>query len=300
MTGERSQKAPEYEDVVYNPARGFPSWHYRMLNDDDRNRAIEAAIAAADVEGKVVFEIGAGSGLVALLFAKYGAAHVYTCEMNPSLCEIARRIADATPYRDRIDILAMSSREVIRRELLPGTPDIIFTETVDSGVIGEGFFEISADIKYLMGPGTLVLPQRIDQYGVIVDSKAFYDLNFVDDVCGFDLSFLNTYSTPGYLPVWAALHDHRRLCEPVLLRRYSYGAANPSSARPVTLTEAGRAHGILSWFALRFGAETASNAPEAGSHWHQAFHPFTPPRPVASGAQVTVALDDGGRARIDG
>jgi len=295
---ERVTSAPAFDDVVYNPDRRFPSWHYRMLNDAARNRAIEAAIAALPVAGKTVFEIGAGAGLIALLFAKHGAARVYTCEINRHLCDIARRIADHSEYRDRIEIFDVSSGEVVRRGLLPEAPDIIFTETVDSGVIGEGFFGIAADIKALMGPDTVVLPQRIDQFGMLVDSQAFYDLNFVHDVCGFDLSFLNTYSTPGYLPVWAALHDYAPLSESVLLRSYDYTVANPAEARPLPVTRSGRAHGLLTWFALRFGAETATSAVDAKSHWHQAFHPFKAPVAVSQDRTIVVTLENDGTASI--
>jgi len=296
---DRATAAPAFEDVVYNPDRGFPAWHYRMLNDAARNRAIEAAIAATPVAGKTVFEIGAGAGLIALLFAKHGAERVYTCEVNQHLSQIARRIARHSAYRDRIEIFDVSSSEVVRRGLLPRSPDIIFTETVDSGVIGEGFFGIATDIKALIGPGTIVMPQRIDQFGVLVQSQDFYDLNFVHDVCGFDLSFLNTYSTPGCLPVWAALHDYVPMSEPTLLRSYDYTATNPAEARPVAVTRPGTAHGVLSWFALRFGAETATSSIYEKSHWHQAFHPFKTPVALDEGETVWTALDDAGVATVE-
>jgi len=291
--------APAFEDVVYNPDRQFPAWHYRMLNDDARNRAIEAAIAATPVAGKTVFEIGAGAGLIALLFAKYGAARVYTCEVNPHLCQIARRIAGRSDYRDRIEIFDMPSGEVVRRGLLPRAPDIIFTETVDSGVIGEGFFGIARDIKALIGPDTVVMPQRIDQFGGLVQSRDFCDLNSVNDVCGFDLSFLNAFSTPGYLPVPAALYDYVLLSEPDLLRSYDYTAANRPEARPVSVTRSGTAHGVLTWFALRLGAETVTSSISQKSHWRQAFHPFKTPVALEEGETVWTALDDGGVATVE-
>ena len=63
-----------------------------MVNDSSRNEAIERSIASLDLVGRTVVEIGAGSGLVALLFAKHGAARVVTCETSPSLAAAARRI----------------------------------------------------------------------------------------------------------------------------------------------------------------------------------------------------------------
>ncbi len=117
-----------------------------MVNDSSRNEAIERSIASLDLVGRTVVEIGAGSGLVALLFAKHGAARVVTCEMSPSLAAAARRIIGNTAYADRITVVDGSSRTCIERGLLPRSPDVIFTETLDCGVVGEGFWEIERDI----------------------------------------------------------------------------------------------------------------------------------------------------------
>ena len=63
-----------------------------MVNDHARNRAIERSIAALGVRGKTVVEIGSGTGLIALLFAKHGAARVVGCEMNATLAAAAQKI----------------------------------------------------------------------------------------------------------------------------------------------------------------------------------------------------------------
>ena len=43
--------------------RDFPSWHFSMLNDQQRNRAIERAIADLQLAGKTVVEIDTGTFL---------------------------------------------------------------------------------------------------------------------------------------------------------------------------------------------------------------------------------------------
>lgn len=47
--------------------RTFPTWHFSMLSDRIRNNTIFEGISRMDVEGKTVFEIGTGAGLIALL-----------------------------------------------------------------------------------------------------------------------------------------------------------------------------------------------------------------------------------------
>src|SRR5919106_4193439 len=96
-------------------SRDFPAWHFAMLNDEDRNKAIERAIAGLELHGKIVFEIGTGCGLVALLFAKYGAEHVYSCEVNPRMADIARSVIHRTDLADRITLFKASSSEVIEK-----------------------------------------------------------------------------------------------------------------------------------------------------------------------------------------
>ncbi len=279
--------------------RDFPTWHFAMVNDQARNAAIETAIAALDLTGKTVFEIGAGSGLVALLFAKYGARHVYTCESNLNLAAVARTIVETSPFVDRITILPGSSSEVIDRKQVPSQPDVIFTETVDCGIVGEGFFEIRRDIQRLAGPRTLVLPDEIIQFACLIASPQIRGLNHADTVCGFDLSALNIFSTRNYFPVRSALYDFTILTRPQIIRTYSYVGDSSQPSRTLTVEHDGIADGLLSWFKLDFAHISVSNSLEVASHWHQAFHPLPQAAALKAGDSLDVSLSDAGIVRID-
>lgn len=280
--------------------RDFPSWHFAMLNDEQRNAAIEGAIAALDLHGKTVFEIGTGSGIVALLFAKYGAERVFTCEMNPNLARIAEDIIANSAYRDRITVLQMPSWEVIDSKLLPVTPDVIFTETVDCGIVGEGYTTIRKDIRRLAGAHTLVLPTCIEQHGALVESPTIWGLNQVADVAGFDLSALNRFSTTAYFPVRAPLYAYRPLSRWQVVRTYDYHREEESLRCLMRVDRPGVAHGLITWFTLYFGDHVVSNEIGRQSHWHQAFHPFRDPRPVAAGDSFRLHIDDEGAALLHG
>jgi type I protein arginine methyltransferase len=275
--------------------RDFPAWHFAMLNDDDRNRALERAIAGLDLHGKIIFEIGTGCGLVALLFAKFGAAHVYSCEVNPRMAEIARLVIGRTNLADRISLFRASSSEVIEKRLLPDPPDIIFTETLDCGVVGEGFNMVARDIRRVSRADTLVIPARIQQFGILVEAQAFRRLNRVNVACGFDVSALNAYSTSTYFPVRERLHDYTPLSEPFLLHEYSYIEERPITCKQALAYRSGTAHGVLSWFEAQFANETVTNTPGTHGHWHQAFHPFEEALEVSAKEMVTVQMDHQGR-----
>ena len=277
--------------------RSFAAWHFGMLNDDARNAAIEAAIAALDLAGKTVLEIGTGAGLVALLFARHGARHVDSCEMNPELCELARRVVAASDYAHKVSILPFSSSELVEKRHGAEPYDVIFTETLDCGVIGEGFFAIADDIKRLAGPATLVLPGAVRQEAVLVDSMAMHRLNTVGTVRGFDLSLLNLYATRAYFPVRPQLHDWRALSQAQLVRCYDYLAASEPEPVAIRARQNGTAHGLLSWFQAELGSATMTNG-GSESHWHQAFHPFTAPIEVQAGDEVHLQLEDDGIASV--
>ena len=276
--------------------RDFPVWHFAMVNDHPRNEAIERSIAALGVRGKTVVEIGSGTGLIALLFAKHGAEHVVGCEMNANLAAAAQEIVEGTPYADRITIIDRSSTAAIDQGLLPREPDVIFTETLDCGVVGEGFQPIADDIQRIAGAQTIVMPVAVRQFATLVDSSSLVNLNRAGTTCGFDLRHLNAYATGNYYPVHTELHRHRNLSAPHQVRSYTYVDCPKPTAVSVPVTDTGTVHGLVSWFAADFGAATVSNEPFSGSHWHQAFHPLAQDIAVEAGDSVAVLIDDGGYA----
>ncbi len=285
-------------EITRQPRRDFPVWHFAMVNDISRNETIERSIADLDRDGKTVGEIGSGTGLIALLFAKYGAERVVTCEMNANLAGVARRIIAATAYADRINIINESSTVAIERGLLPARPDVIFTETVDCGVVGEGFMSIAEDIRKLAGPETLIMPRLVSQTAALIQCESLANLNRARTACGFDLRLLNEYATGNYFPVHAELHQHKLLCEPVKQRDYTYLDCPPAEIQRVKVRKSGTINGVLSWFAADFGNAAVSNAPYSGSHWHQAFHPLPEDIHVEEGEDVSMLIDDDGFAWI--
>ncbi len=288
------------EQGIAKPAavRDFPAWHFAMLNDHDRNTAIEHMIARLDLGGKVIFEIGTGCGLVALLFAKYGARHVYSCEINQRLAEIAAAVVDRTGFADRITLFRTCSTTVLDRGLLPMRPDIVFTETLDCGVVGEGFHTVARDIRKIADERTVMIPGLVQQFGILVEAPALAKLNRVGTACGFDVSPLNMYSTRSYFPVRERLYDYTPLSESFLMREYSYLEDRPSDACPAQPYRSGVADGVLSWFEARFGDETITNSPGTHGHWHQAYHPFASPVEVTAKEDVRLSIDGQGHVAL--
>lgn len=251
-----------------------------------------------DLAGKTVVEIGSGTELIALLFAKYGAARVVTCEMNANLAAVAQRIISSTTYANRITLINESSKVAISKGLLPHRPDVIFTETLDCGVVGEGFMPIADDITDIAGPQTMILPRNVRQHARLIELESLANLNRASTACGFDIAALNEYSTGNYFPVHTELHRHRFLSETTEVRDYTYLNCQEAGIHRVRATSTGTINGVLSWFSADFGGAIISNEPGSGSHWHQAFHTLPDEIQVEEGEELSLHIDDGGFAWV--
>lgn len=276
--------------------RTFPAWHFAMLNDDARNTAIEAAIRDLDPRGKTVFEIGAGAGLVAMMFARHGAAKVVTCEVELQLAEVARRAVRANGFAGTVEVLAMSSAEAIDRGLVPFEPDIVFTETIDCGLVGEGFAAIARDVARIATPRTVILPQRLVQLGYLVECEDIWRLNRAETCCGLDLGAIDDHTTAAYFPVRAQAYRVRSLSPVLELRTLDYGdpGLREGSVRVEPYAD-GLCHGLVSFFRAHFGSHVVTNDVRDAGHWHQAFHPLPARTRVRAGESRRVTIEPNGR-----
>lgn len=262
----------------------IPRWHFTMLRDSGRNAAIEAAIASCNVVGKTIVEIGTGAGLPAMLFAKYGARKVFTCEMDERLADVACAVIRENNLHERIVVVAKSSRQAILDGDLPSAPDVIFTETLDCGVVGEGYEFIAEDIRAIAGPDTVVMPARIQQFGFLCTDRQAFENNSVSTQCGFDLSGLNLLAKRSYFAVNKMLHDPECISATVLFRQYDYLDPNALDAveHRVITHSSGPCHGMASYFEAFFGKFLVTSR-DPKSHWAIAFHPLQEPMQVESG-----------------
>lgn len=286
--------------MFLKPARAFPAWHFSMLNDDDRNKKIESSLESMPIEGKTVFEIGTGAGLTAMLFARLGAKRILTCETNPQLFTMAKQIFERNSLAERIEIVNKASSQVISDGDLDLVPDVIFTETIDCGIVGEGFNSIKDDISQIVQPGTVVVPENFRQFGYLVESDELYKLNSVGSHCEFDLSELNIYSTQAYFPVRAGLYRSRILTPVFKMRELSYVTPHDSRFSLVSTAQLdGMCHGIISFFEADFGRYVVTNDLRSMGHWHQAFHPFDKPMQICAARDYRLTFDFFGSANIE-
>ncbi|MBL8881212.1 MAG: 50S ribosomal protein L11 methyltransferase, partial [Phycisphaerales bacterium] len=115
-----------------------PRWHFTMLHDRPRNDAYEQALRSVVCPGQRVLDIGTGSGLLAMMAARAGAAEVVACEAVPLIAEKAREILAANGLADRVRVVAKPSTRLVPGTDLDGPADVLVTEIFDAALIGEG------------------------------------------------------------------------------------------------------------------------------------------------------------------
>ncbi|TVP49260.1 MAG: protein methyltransferase [Halomonas sp.] len=266
------------QNLFLDNKRKFPSWHYAMMNDKSRNEAIYSSIRSLDLKNKSVLEIGTGAGLVAMYFARCGAKHVYTCEMDKQLCEIAKQNIKHNNLEDKITVYNMSSTYLIDSNILNLTPDVIFTETLDCGIIGEGYERVAADIKKIATQETIILPEIIKQYGFLVESTDINEQNIANNEkmgAGLNLELINRYSTFTYFPVRYKNYKARTLTDVAEIGTYNYKDSFKKNKKiRIKAYRSGTCHGLITYFHAKFGNHSVTNDVRDNGHWHQAFHPF--------------------------
>jgi protein arginine N-methyltransferase 7 len=133
-------------------SHNVPRWYFHMVRDNVRHRAYEMALRRAIRPEFRVLEIGTGTGLIAMMVARAGAAEVVTCEHNPAVAAVASEIIVRNGFADRVRVvvgilpisksglispgpLTCSSgmhcagalptmEQAVRRPIRPGTPTI--------------------------------------------------------------------------------------------------------------------------------------------------------------------------------
>ena len=153
-------------------------WHFPMINDERRNKAYDAAIKKCmgdtrDVgKGHRVVDIGGGSGLLAMMAARAGAAQVTTVERVGDMAECATRVLDANGFGDKINVVHGSSLD-LKPEALGfkdgARPTVVLSEVLDDGLLGEGVIPTVAHARReLAAPDALVIPAAAKVWAMVV------------------------------------------------------------------------------------------------------------------------------------
>lgn len=253
----------------------IPRWHFEMLNDERRNAAFERALNRVINADTVVLDIGSGTGLLAMMAARAGAKETVTCEMVKPLAELARHTVERNGLSDRIIALDKKSTSVALGKHMMKRANLLVTETVDCGLLGEGIVGSIAHAKAnLLTSDARIVPSSAVVYGMVIESLRLRNLNAVQTAAGFDVSLINRYATAHYFPARLAAFEYTPLTEPFKVFDFDFAGSEiiPEEKQICArVRRDGTAHCIIFWFDMKLDEQTSiSNEPGSTTHWEQA------------------------------
>jgi type II protein arginine methyltransferase len=252
-----------------------PRWHFEMLNDENRNEAFQRALANAITPETIVLDIGSGTGLLAMMAARAGAKETVTCEMVPQLAELARDTVALNGLADRIITLDTKSTSLVIGYQMVHKANLLVTETVDCGLLGEGIVSSISHAKAnLLTEDAQIVPCAATVYAMVVESPRLRNLNLAKTAAGFDVSLINRYATANYFPVRLGAFEYTPLTEPFAVFSFDFvnGTIVPERKQiEVRAERDGTAQCVIFWFNMQLDKDNSiSNEPGSTTHWEQA------------------------------
>ncbi len=260
-------------------SHGIPQWHAKMLNDTERNDCYDRALQRAVRPGSIVLDIGSGSGLLAMMAARAGAAHVYTCELNAAVAETAREIVAANDFADRVTVIGRHSTDLDRERDLGGGADIVVSEIIADNLLSESVIgSLDHAARQLARPGARFIPGKASMRVAL----AWFDElppRLPSVVSGFDVSLFERHVAPHF----SLLVGSKRVqlqSDPAELFPLSFGQGAPTASTQdsaVLKATGGPVNGLVQWIHLQLDEQQAYEnipSPDAMSAWGAVFHPL--------------------------
>ncbi|KAK8333233.1 hypothetical protein V6Z11_A10G191800 [Gossypium hirsutum] len=303
-------------DYKIEPSSAKMYFHYygqllhqqNMLQDYVRTGTYYAAVIEnrVDFTGRVVVDVGAGSGILSLFAAQAGAKHVYAVEAS-EMAEYARKlIAGNRALAQRITVIKGKVEEVELAE----KADILISEPMGTLLVNERMLEsyIIARDRFLV-PNAKMFPSigRIhmapfsDEYLFVeIANKALFWQQ--QNYYGVDLTPLYGSAFQGYFsqPVVDAF-DPRLLVSPPLCHVIDFNEIKEEDLFEIDIplkfiaSVGTRVHGLACWFDVLFNGSavqrwltTAPGAPT--THWYQIRCVLSQPIYVMAGQEITGRL----------
>lgn len=166
--------------------------HEEMLKDRVRTQSYMQAIEKNKhiFEGKIVLDVGCGTGILSMFAARAGAAKVYAVECS-AIAEQAKRIISDNGFSDTVEVIQKKMEDV---ELPCQYVDIILSEWMGYFLLYESMLDtvLYARDKFLRPETGVMLPDKAALYLCGIEDGEYKSekIDFWDNVYGFDMKVI--------------------------------------------------------------------------------------------------------------
>lgn len=267
--------------------RGVGSWYFTMVQDATRHEIYDTAMRRMIKPGSTVLDIGAGTGVFAMMAARAGAGRVYACERHPAVADAARQVVAANGFADRVTVLNIESSALRRGVEIDEPVDLVLWDNLANNLFGVGAAAALEDaFARLAKPDAIVMPGRVEICTALVDCR--YDPDeFMHSSAGFDVSAFNALRPHDV--AWGRHRWEFRSEGGVLFDVTIAKGLRPERNAIVAQSNGGRVTGIIQW--LRFHLaddliyETDCDDAKAFGMQYHALDPFE----TEPGEEITIA-----------
>lgn len=148
----------EIDDMFAAHLPGVLAYHQTMLADGLRNKLLYKALRQTITPETRFLDIGAGTGVWAILAAKLGAKRVVAVEIEECLIPVIYKHAQENGVAGSIEIVHGRSDDVKIR----GRFDVIVSELFGNTAFGEEVVKSFVDIRSrFLAPGGVLIPQKL-------------------------------------------------------------------------------------------------------------------------------------------
>lgn len=252
--------------------------HQLMLNDKTRVLAYKNAIfnSREKFQGKIVMDVGAGSGILSIFCAQVGAKKVYAVEAS-ILAKSIEQVSIENNAQDKVEVIHSKVEDIRPGDL--EKVDVIVSEWMGFYLVHEGMLDsvLFARDNFLREDGSL-FPSVAKLYASPCQLPSMYE--FWNDVCGVGMRFIGKEyrKTKSLKPEVLLVNQDDLLAAGKLLAWLDLKCISVEELDPlggedyVSVCEKdGRFQGMCIWFAVEFpdGSELSTGPHDEATHWKQ-------------------------------
>jgi len=282
--------------------------HNEMIKDEARTKAYLEAVQAfaPQLKGKVVMDLGCGTGILSFFAARAGAKKVYAIEAS-SLADWTEIVVATNKMSDVIKVIKCQVED-LTFEMIDNNPvDVIISEWMGTFLIFESMLEslLFARDKFLK-PDGFMMPSDANIYLAPINASEYFNdkIYFWNKVYDVDMSPLIPFAKKCSLErpiIDRCIRPETVLASPIILKSFDLETVPVNEPYDKTIVgfvfkvnKTSTLHGFAAWFDVTFNHKDQSipsillsTSPDhKDTHWHQDLFLFNDPIDVKEGDTI--------------